>query len=180
LRIAEKSAPDRARARPDSVAAISASLASTFLLGAAECSRAPSGMLGAASRALHRPNPSGGGPYFIGRAYEGLRCSDDSGRRAVGFGHIGTDEKRHALMLVKANGECAPLIDYAEPSIGEHVYYRGARGKDVRRPPGQILDGWRSSRWLPERVRCQADEPSRAEPYWTRLVLSTCVPVAMP
>jgi hypothetical protein len=57
------------------VAAISASLASTFLLGAAECSRAPSGMLGAASQALHRPNPSGGGPYFIERAYEGLRCS---------------------------------------------------------------------------------------------------------
>ena len=29
-------------------------------------------------------------------------------------------------MRVQANEEAAPLIYYAEPSISEHVYYRGA------------------------------------------------------
>ena len=60
---------------PDSMAAISASLASTFLLGAAECSRAPSGTLVGRIPSPHRSNPSGGGPYFLGHAYAGLMCS---------------------------------------------------------------------------------------------------------
>ena len=77
-----------------------------------------------------RANPAGEGSPFIGtclRRVDGL--VDDCHSRAVSIDHAGGDEKRHAMMRIHTNGKRAPLIDRAEPSIGEHVYYCGAGEK---------------------------------------------------